>query len=520
MEFVPLQLPAGFSSNGSKDQQAQRWYTGSRVRWDLANVETIDGWSRALNPNCLVDQVLTTPASEKARAIHGWRTNSGDPKYVIGHNAGVKAYDDNAETVFDITPALFTPRAVGAPVPNTGYGAGCYGRGPYGTPRQFASTDREVFNWIFRQWGENLLMAERVTPSYLHEWAGDTAVLPTLLSNAPTDFDCFHVASERIVLVAGSSTEQRYYQWSDRENNDDWDNTVLSNYAGFNFVGGTGKFKEWVTYDDGDYLLISEHDVTRVRYVGPPFVFGHKVIAQDCGVLAGASVVKTPIGVVWPSGDDFMIFNGEVQRLGCALFETFKCAMYTEHAGKCVGFHNGNKSEVIWLYQSEDGTSDVDTYITWNYVLNIWYEGKLDRTIGGVPAALKGPIMIGNDGYAYEHELYGAIPATDDEDISNIYIESAALNFGDYNGSIHIGALRSDLVTSGSVSVTFYGKDDPRDTAENVFGPYTMSATAGAPQPVPVRARGQTLRIRIEAVNGPFKLGELWVGISNAARGK
>jgi len=443
---------------------------------------------------------VPNPAVELARAIRCWKGNDGSSWYAVGTNTALKAWNRVNTAVADITPAGFTPRPVEV-ASSSGYGDWTYGSEVYGTERPADEDTAGAFNWCLRNWGQNLLAAPRGAPSRLYEWALDTGVDAAIVANAPQDFDCFHVTDQRIVMVAGAPNEPRRVTWSARENNTVW-TPASTNEAGGQTLPGIGKFKEIVTVQD-QILLVSETDAYVSRYIGPPYVYGFDQIGMNCGVAAGGAVVATEDFAMWPGAKDFFLFDGStVQRIECDVMDRFMAERNLSQITKITGFVNPQWSEIWWLFQA--GEEDVDSYIYYDWKGGHWGIGKLARTVGGGYAATGGLVMIGTDGYAYNHEETGVVPS--DGSPGEVFAETGPIELSGGNITQFVKSIQPDFIHSGEVDLFIIGQDRPGGP-ETTFGPYRVSYPAAARQPIPARARGHTVRLRIEGVSENWTMG-------------
>ena len=523
MAYVTLDFNVGMFANGTAYKNRQSWRSGSRVRWFGGVPRTMGGWERyTAATGQPLDPLVTDPVTQAVRAILGWKTNDGSMLYVAGHNEGLVAWRRSSNTVFDITPAGFTPRQKDYDI-QSGYGNWFYGSDSYGTERPYEPSTTPTFNWCFRNWGENLLAAERGQPSNLYEWDGTLATVATVVPNAPEDFDCFHVTGERIVMTAGTGTDQRLVQWSDSENNQEW-TPAVNNQAGFQRLPGIGRFRDIVNVAD-HYLLLSETDAYAARYLGPPFVYGFVAVGEDCGVVSPAAVIAAKDRCFWPGQREFFMYNGTLQKVECPIMDRFAKALSGPQVSKMVGFLNSEWSECWWLYQSEDG-SEVDSYIVFGYDEGYWIDGKLNRTAGGVSTALFGPLMVDHGGVVFRHDVPNTAPVGDDD------FDVAELPYGEYtpsmspapepkpiwlltnpmdigNGKVaYVSYINPDFETEGAVDIYLLGQDRPGGPI-NFFGPYVCDFPAGQSQPIPVRARGMLISALIQSDSSNFTLGSL-----------
>lgn len=507
--YQNIDLPPGIRSNGTDYQSRGAWLAGDRIRWNKGLIQPIGGWNKFISGVGELDQVLTSPATQISRAVYSWRDNAGASYYVVGHNDGLAAFSRASNTVYDITPAGFTARDAGLES-DTGYGDWFYGADSYGTLRPTEDEDASIFNWCFRNWGEGLLASERTSPSKLYEWDLTLADAATQVANSPTNFDCFHVTEQRIVLVAGSETEPRLVTWCDSEDNTEW-SPAVTNQAGFQTLSGIGRFKEIVDFRS-QLLLISENDAHLGRYLGPPYVLGFDKVGDDCGVASGAAVAATEDFVVWPGSRNFFLYDGSLRTLDCTVIDELESAMSSINWQKTVSFVNADWSEVWWLFQSFDSaTEELDSYVAWDYSTDHWITGTLDRTsgTGNGPS----PLLMGSDGYLYTHEVAGVIPT--DTNNAAMFLESGPIELKGGNTTQYIDSFQPDMLAEGSADFYFIGRDRPGGP-ETTFGPYLVSYPSDTNQPVACRVRGHTVRMKVVGNTSLWSMGSTRLNFKNS----
>lgn len=515
MPYVPLALPPGMWRNGTIYQAKNRWYNGDRVRWYDGLLRPIGGWRRFETDEGPLDQIFTGPG-ELSRNLLAWRRNNGDAAYVIATNNKLYAFKNRLlQTVSDITPTAFVAQPV-SPTSENGYGNWNYGSETYGTERPVFAITRP-FNWCLRTWGENLLALPRnVGGQHIYEWDGNLSNIATPINttDAPTGATAMHVTEQRIVMVAGDAAEPRLIKWSDSENNSDWTPTV-SNQAGSQFLPGRGIFLEITDYRD-QLLLISETDLHVGRYIGPPYVFGFDKAGDNCGAVSGDAVVNAGRFVVWPGIRNFYIYDGEVQKLDCDVLDALSDILTRPFAGIMTGFHNTIWSEVWWFYASAD-SAEIDSYVLWNYKENYWATGTLERTSAALGVEPGEVLMMGKNGYLYEHELQDVIPVNTLS--SEVYVETGPIELANGDRVAYISDILPDLIESGSVNISFLARDHPSDT-DTEYGPYNVVYPTSSTElyPVSTRVRGRAIRMKINGDNGLWSLGNLRLNMRQGGR--
>lgn len=515
MAYINLDFMPGMQANGTTYTNRNVWLDGDRVRWHNNALRPIGGWEPFTVGTGQLNQVLTDPVNQKARALLAWKGNDGASLYAIGHNQGLVAWNRGGPNVYDITPTDFTPQPAGLDVED-GYGNWFYGSTAYGTERPYDEQTSPIFNWCLRLWGQNLLAAQRGAPSKLYEWDTGLGNVAEPVANAPVDFDCFHVTEQRIVMTAGSPDAPRLVQWSTSEDNTVW-TPSLQNQAGFQTLTGIGRFREIVSVGD-QILLIGETDAHVARYVGPPYIFSFDKVGDDCGIIAGGAVAATENFAIWPGQRSFYIFDGSLKRLDCPVMDRMASIINTPNAGKTVAFINPEWAEAWWLFQGESTGStnaarsivtedDVNSYIAYNFKEGHWTTGTLDRSVGGGHPVTRGPIMIGHDGYAYSHEQAGVVPYTNTPD--EVFIESGPIELTDAGQPAqYITAIMPDMIDVGEADIELIGRDRP-GAPEIIYGPYMISFPTNSAQPVPTRARGHSVRMRVKGRQSDFTMGSM-----------
>lgn len=502
---VPLSLPAGMRQTGTEYQARGRWVNGDRVRWENGSIRPIGGWTRFEVDTGPLDRVFSD-TDEVSRAMMSWRTNDGGLATVIATNKKLYGFRGrDSATLADITPTGFVPVVGGLQI-NIGYGGWVYGRGAYGTSRPSIDASG-VFNWCLRLWGEDLLaMPRSINNQGIYRWELTPATPAAPITgdaDLPTYGDAMHVTEQRIVMVAGTFDEPRLIKWSDSEDFSTWVPAV-DNQAGFQTLPGRGSFREITEYRN-EILLISETDAHVARYIGPPYVFGFDKAGDNCGTISGNAVVNAGRFVVWPSQRKFFVYDGAVQELECEVLDKVSDALLGNFASAIVGFHNPMWSEVWWLIPI-DGSTEVNGYVYWNYETNHWGTGTINRTVGCLGTVPGEVFMMSQDGYLYEHEQIRVPPYFNN--LSEIYLESGPIEIANGAAISYIRSIFPDFNDSGEVDVTFLSSDQP-EGPEIAYGPYRLVYPPTINQPTPTRARGRTIKVRIESAGGCWCIGDL-----------
>ena len=155
MPLVPLEIQPGVYRNGTDLQSQNRWRDASLVRWTDNTLRPVGGW----------EQKSQTAAASKIRALLAWVDNSNGRRFVAGTYNKLYAYTQSGVQA-DITPAGFTAGRIDASA-FTGYGAGPYNSGYYGTERTDNVTILPATTWSLDTFGQNLVACSPMTASYM-----------------------------------------------------------------------------------------------------------------------------------------------------------------------------------------------------------------------------------------------------------------------------------------------------------------------------------------------------------------
>lgn len=493
MPLIPIDLKPGLYKNGTPYSGKMRWADSNLVRWKDGAIRVIGGWERRLKADDTpIPALFADPSVEAPRNIITWTDNSGARHMAVGTNLKLY-YIDSSGVVSDITPAGFTGGSRGSGLV-VGYGTFAYGVGAYGTPRTgTGAVPLPPASWDFALWGQDLLAQFRGTGP-LYKWSpGDAAA--TSIATAPVDMQDIIVTDERIVLGIGGDNTPRLVQWSASEDRADWTPSA-TNQAGSLTLAGTGPLLA-VAQIMNEIIVIGQNEVYAGRYLGPPYVYGFDRVGDNNGLLSANSLITTTRFAMWAADRNFWVYDGALRKLESDIIDFFYNDISETEYGKTFGFNIRDFNEVWWVYQSKTSTTDEpDSYVCYDYVLDHWTKGKLDRTTAADKEVTFTPIMVSSSGVLYNHELEH-VAITDG---TAPYCETGPLELGQGDKQVYIDYLYPDEAVPQDVNMTIKTQDMP-NLSEQVFGPYTINS------PTPVRARGRQFALRFEGRAAGWKIG-------------
>jgi hypothetical protein len=414
------------------------------------------------------------------RGFLTWRDNDGDRFIAAGTNTKLYAMNE-AGTLKEITPTGFTAGIADA-VSKTGYGYGTYGSLAYGTARPDTGTITPATTWSMDTWGEYLVACSNADGK-LYEWqlGFTTPTLAAAITNAPVNNKALLVTQERILFALGAGGNPRKVQWCDQENNTLW-TPAGDNLAGDYELATAGTLIAGKRVK-GVNLLFTDVDVHTAQYVGAPFVYGFEKAGSGCGLISAQAVAAIDTAAIWMSKAGFWIYDGYVKPLPSDVSDYVFDNLNFNQASKVYAVHNSKYGEIWWYYPSS-GSTENDSYVTFNYRENHWNIGLLARTAGADSGVFANPLMVSTDGFIYEHEVGFAY------DSASLYAESGPVQLGNGDNIMSVRQVIPDEQTLGEAVVSFKTRNYPTGT-QSTFGPYT------AANPTSVRFSGRQVNVKV-----------------------
>jgi hypothetical protein len=158
--------------------------------------------------------------------------------------------------------------------------------------------------------------------------------------------------------------------------------------------------------------------------------------------------------------------------------------MNASQQSKVYAVHNSQFGEVWWFYPSAT-SNEIDSYVLYNYREGHWSIGLLPRSSGTGPGAFDKPLMMGVDGYLYEHEV-GLV-----QDEENVFAESGPVQIGAGDDVMSVREVIPDELNQGDVELMFSTKFYPNGD-ETEFGPFSTA------NPTLARFTGRQIKMRIK----------------------
>jgi hypothetical protein len=474
MALIPIQLPPGVYRNGTELQSAGRWFDANLVRWYENTIRPVGGWRKRSE----------SAVTGKARGLLAWEDNDGDPWVAVGTHTKLWVYRVDG-TIADITPSGLVVGDADSNI-KTGYGYAGYGLQSYGVERINLTTATPATTWSLDSWGEYLVACSSADGE-LYEWQLDfTTPTPAApIANSPINCKALLVTSERFLFALGAGGNPRKVQWCDQENNTVWTPTTLNQAGDFELVtSGALMAGKRVR---GIHLLWTDEDCHSAQYIGQPFIYGFEKIGSGCGLIAPQAVaIVADTSAFWMSTNGFWMYDGVVKPLQSDVSDYVFRNMNSSQSSKVYAVHNSQYGEVWWFYPSAT-SNEIDSYVLYNYREGHWSIGRLPRTCGTGSGSFSKPLMVGVDGYLYEHEIGLA-------NTGNIYAESGPVQIAAGDNIMSVREVIPDELNQGDVDLTFSTRFYPNGD-EQAFGPYSTA------NPTSVRFSGRQIKMKLQQSN-------------------
>lgn len=402
----------------------------------------------------------------------------------------------------------------------TGWGVGTWGREGWGDAATINLTTDTLRLWTHDNFGEDLII--NIHNGGIYYWdlttgTGSRAVALSDLAGAnktPTIATQVLVSDiDRHVIAFGCDNEfdvgvqdPLLIRFSDQENVADWEGRT-DNTAGDLKLGSGSRIVSAVETKQ-QVLVFTDASLYAMQYVGPPFTFGINLVSENTTIRSPKSVIAVDDAVFWMGLNEFYLYNGNVQKLPCTVRDYVFSDFNEFQAEKCFASLNSAFSEIWWFYPSSS-SDNVDRYVVFNYVQNIWYIGSLVRTAWIDRGVNENPIAAARDGYLYTHETGFDDGSTNPASAISAYIESSQFDIGEGEQFSFVRRLIPDITFRSSTAetpvanFTLKARNFPGGTylQENAK---TVTKTASVPveqftDDVHLRLRGRSMALKVDS---------------------
>ena len=413
-----------------------------------------------------------------------------------------------------------------------GYGDGPYGYGPYGQGGS-STTSAVLRQWTFGNFGRIIVACP--IGGGIYDWdpaSGLVENVAALVNNAPAVATGLFVAMQQQQVIAYGITDPNtnaqdpmLIGWCDVAGLTTWTASATNQAGTFRLSKGSRIVGGIQGPQYG--MLWTDIGVWLQQYIGFPLVYGFNEIAEGCGLISMRSCGVLNGIVYWCSLNQFNAFNGaSVVPLPCTVWDIFFGSdgnTGTQNANfvqqdKFLLAPNSHFNEFFYFYASIGGTGEIDSYLKYQQVDNVWDYGSLERTAwyDQNDVLTNNPLGVDGNGLIQQHEHTNdadGLPMTSS-------ITTGFFKLADGLVIIFLERMIPDFVaaTGTSIQITVNMVEYPDDTP--LFS-QTYTWIAGTTEYIIVRGRGRFAQLTISSSGlGSFwRLGEfLWLGTGSGRR--
>lgn len=233
----------------------------------------------------------------------------------------------------------------------------------------FGLSDEE--RWEFVRWDNQVFATAATDDLQFMTLAAGASFNP--VGGAPPRFR--HIAVVKNFLVgAGVATAPQRVQWSGIDNPQTWtvDATTM---ADFQDLLGPGGWNQGIIVGlaGADAVIMQEHAVWRMMYVGLPLVFQFDPVEAARGAIAAGSIVQSAGYAYYYSDDGFYQFDGTTSKpIGNGkVDEFFGKDVDDGYFNRISAIADANRPLIFWSYRSISG-SVPDRILVYNWQVGEW----------------------------------------------------------------------------------------------------------------------------------------------------
>jgi hypothetical protein len=326
----------------------------------------------------------------------------------------------------------------------------------------------------------------------------------------------------------GGEVNPLLIRWSSQNDPMNWTPSVdiadstagyLELQAGSAIMRAVQNYAELLVFTESSIISLQFAGLTNSIFGEPnATIYTQKLISSDISLIGPNAIMVRNNVTYWMGHDKFYVYNGRVTTLPCTLRQhVFDNVNYTQ-IDQFVAGGNEKYNEVWWFYCSANSI-EIDSYVVYNYIEDIWYYGNcddgmlrtawLDSPLRNFPQAAGG-----FDEYIYNHESgndANGVPLS-------AYIESSNVDLDDGDQFVLVRRIIPDISFIGSdtepnvnpvVDFTIMPRNFPgaeympTNQEDQTFPrPVSRSSTVPVEQytnQVFVRARARQMAIKIES---------------------
>ena len=412
-------------------------------------------------------------------------------------------------------------------VSGAGWGAGTWSRGAWGSASSDAIVTNTLRLWSHDNFGEDLIMNVRDGGIYywdetntLSSRAVDISTLAGATSTPTVAKQILVSDRDRHIIAFGCDTEANpgvqdplAIRFSSQESLTDWASTATNTAGELRLGSGSEIVTALETRQQ--ILVFTDTTLYSMQFLGPPFTFGVTSLSENITIASPNAAIAVDDNVYWMGRAEFYVYSGAVQRLPCMVRDFVFSDINEEQIDKINAALNTEHSEIWWYYPSAN-SNEVNRYVVYNYLEQVWYYGSFGRTAWIDRGIFDFPFAANADGYIYEHEIGFDDGTTNPITPINAYIQSSPIDIGDGEQFMLLRKMIPDVDFKDSsallpdVNIILDVKNAPdgtySKTETDTFVKTQAAAVNARTEQLHFRLRGRQMRFKIESED----LGVTW----------
>ena len=497
MPNIPLNFGTGMIRPATVHDAKGRFWDGNLVRWRDGALQPFGGWTTAYASTGAGDR-----NTKPIRGMMAYQVDIVTRQRRMAYGTYEKAFqyaEDGSN--YAITPGGFVAGLQHATLSG--------GSTSEATSWSFDTMNSDLIAFGGRQDGLLYYL------SYLSAVTVDLALISTIggAVGVPTgNVAGVVVTPENFLFALGANAYPKRVQWPDQGGYVSWTPASTNQAGGYDLP--TSGWIQAGKKGRGITLIWTDVDLWTARYTGDSFVYRFDLAGSECGAISKRSMAMVDGRAYWMGRRGFFMWDGFVRPIACPVGDyVFSRLLQNYQRSKVAAIPNTDFGEITWVYPSgSSSTAECDSYVTYNYLLDIWYLGFWNRTDGIDRMFWENPIYGAVSGALYAHE--NATTYTE-EDSSSLtpYIESGPLGLGEEDNVYMVRNWIPDANTTTGVTLTLFSKLYPTGS-ETSNGPYTASISP----PTGMRVTAREVRCKYIQSAAGWRIGTPYLEV--VSRGK
>jgi hypothetical protein len=328
--------------------------------------------------------------------------------------------------------------------------------------------------WTNDNFGQDLVIAPRGGGIYYWAAASGVTVRAVLLNTLSTSKgysgqfvpnttnQILGSAIQRFVIAFGANPydstnanttfDPLLVRWSDQDNPYQWVPQVTNQSGEYRL--NIGSFIVCGRSTRQEILVWTDAAIYSMQYLGPPYVWGFQLLQDNISIMGPNASITVNNVTYWMGTDKFYRYTGRVETLPSTLRQYVyqdinQNQNFQVYAGSVEGYN-----EIWWFYCSAN-SNEIDRYVIYNYVDNVWYYGNMSRTAWLDSGLRTYPMGADTTNFRILYHENG------NDDVSGLtpvpivsYVQSSDFDIGDGLNFGFVWRILPDLTFNGSTSGT------------------------------------------------------------------